>query len=147
MRFEVPQFIEMEDKIFGPLSFKEFAYLIGGGGLCYIIYRFLPTFPALLIMLPVGGFAVALAFYRPNNKPFIEMVEAAIYWFFNGKLYVWKKRDEVVVKMIRPKNNEPLLNIPKTSAGSLTSLSFTLDTQSGKKEDEEDISNDLNLKI
>ena len=32
MRFQVPQFIEIESKIFGPLTFKQFIYLAGGGG-------------------------------------------------------------------------------------------------------------------
>ncbi len=33
MRFEVPQFIDVEDKIFGPFTFKQFLYLAGGAGL------------------------------------------------------------------------------------------------------------------
>jgi len=32
MRFEVPQFIEVEDKIFGPFTWKQFIYLMGGEG-------------------------------------------------------------------------------------------------------------------
>ncbi|TSC80302.1 MAG: hypothetical protein G01um101429_152 [Parcubacteria group bacterium Gr01-1014_29] len=31
-QFQVPQFIEVEDKIFGPLTTKQFFYLLGGGG-------------------------------------------------------------------------------------------------------------------
>jgi hypothetical protein len=30
MRHEVPQFIDIEDKIFGPLTFLQGLYLIGG---------------------------------------------------------------------------------------------------------------------
>jgi hypothetical protein len=43
MRFQVPQFIEVEDKIFGPLTVKQFIYLAGGAGLVFILYHFLPT--------------------------------------------------------------------------------------------------------
>ena len=41
MRFQVPQFIEIEDKIFGPLTIKQFIYIAGGAGLCFILFRFL----------------------------------------------------------------------------------------------------------
>ena len=44
MQFQVPQFIEIEDKIFGPLTFKQFIYLAGGGGLCFLLYTILPFF-------------------------------------------------------------------------------------------------------
>lgn len=93
MRFQVPQFIEIEDKIFGPLTFKQFIYVIGGGGIIALLFFFLPTFFAFILAIPVGIFAGALAFYKINNRPFIIMVEAAIKLFFKNKLYVWKKKE------------------------------------------------------
>ena len=39
MQFKVPQFIDVEDKLFGPVTFKEFVYLAGGAGLIYVIYK------------------------------------------------------------------------------------------------------------
>ncbi|NCT02072.1 PrgI family protein, partial [Candidatus Parcubacteria bacterium] len=38
MRFEVPQFIEVEDKIFGPLTWRQFLYLSGGLGMAVVIF-------------------------------------------------------------------------------------------------------------
>src|SRR3989304_1999884 len=78
MRFSVPQFIEIEDKIFGPFTFKQFLYLAGGAGLIFLIYNFItPFFFALLFILPVGALSLALAFYKVNDKPFIFVLEAA----------------------------------------------------------------------
>ncbi len=94
MRFQVPQFIEMEDKIFGPLTFKQFVYVAGGGGIVVLLFFFLPTFLAILVSIPVGGFAVALAFYEVNKRPFIVIAESAFKHFFKKKLYVWKKESE-----------------------------------------------------
>ena len=40
MRFEVPQFVDIEDKIFGPLTFKQFIYIAGGAGVSVVaVYR------------------------------------------------------------------------------------------------------------
>ena len=91
MRFQVPQFIEVESKIFGPLSLKQFIYLAGGAGLIFIFKTFLPLWLAFILALPVGGFAVALAFYKVNNQPFIKIVENAFKHFAGTKLYIWKK--------------------------------------------------------
>jgi len=81
MEYQVPQFIDVEDKIFGPFTLRQFIYLAGGAGLCVIIFFTLPFFVAVLLALPVIAFTAALAFYRINNKPFIEIVEAAATFF------------------------------------------------------------------
>ena len=76
MRFEVPQFINVEDKLFGPFTFKQSLYLVGGGGIIFILYKVLPTFVTFILRVPIPAFSLALVFYRPNNRPFIDMVEA-----------------------------------------------------------------------
>lgn len=147
MKFQVPQFIEIEDKIFGPLSFKEFIYLLGGGGLCFLIYRFSPSLIlTILLVLPIGAFSIALAFYRPNNKPFIEMVQSALVYFSGSKLYLWKKKEATIENLVRniERNDNPLISLPNSSQNSLSDISFSL-TAGAKKSSKEKSS--LNLKI
>ena len=55
MQFQVPQFIEVEDKIFGPLTFKQFVYVLGGAGACYLLWRVLPIYAAVPLMIAIGG--------------------------------------------------------------------------------------------
>ena len=42
MQFQVPQFLDVEDKIIGPFTIKQFLYLAGGVGLGYLCIRFVP---------------------------------------------------------------------------------------------------------
>ena len=93
MRFQVPQFLEIEDKIFGPFTFKEFVYLAGGAGSCFVLYKLLGFAIGIVPILIIAGFSLALTFYRPNDKPFINMVEAGLTYFTQSKLYIWKKRE------------------------------------------------------
>ncbi|MAQ76976.1 hypothetical protein CL684_00375 [Candidatus Campbellbacteria bacterium] len=93
MRFEVPQFINVPDKLFGPFTFRETLYLVGGAGIIFILYKSLPTFAAILLGAPIGGFALALVFYKPNGRPFIEMVESFILYSFSNKFYLWRQKD------------------------------------------------------
>jgi hypothetical protein len=114
MRFEVPQFIDVEDKIFGPLTFKQFIYLAGGGGLGYVAYKLIP-FPFWII---VGGgfiiFGLLLAFYKVNNQPFIAVVQNWLTFKIKGKLYIWERSKPVLVHKTvepeKPKSPEKIFN-------------------------------------
>jgi hypothetical protein len=130
MRFQVPQFIEVEDKIFGPLTLKQFIYLVGGGGLSFIAYTIIGNlFISIIFILPIIGFSLALAFYKINNKPFINVIEAAFHYFFGEKLYIWKKVD----KKIEANQEAPAddvtagFYIPKLSDSKLKDLTWGLD--------------------
>lgn len=128
MQFQVPQFIEVEDKIFGPLTLKQFVYLAGGAGIAFALYTLLPLFLTILIGGPIVGLAVALAFYRVNNRPFIEVVEAAVSYFFSRRLYVWKKEERASpAAPIAPTVEGEGQIIPKLSESKLKDLAWSLD--------------------
>lgn len=91
MRFEVPQFIEIEDKVIGPLTWKQFVYLAGGGGLAVTLFLNAPTMIFVLVGLPGVALAAALAFHRVNNRPFSVFLEACFAYISRTKLYLWRK--------------------------------------------------------
>ena len=67
MQFQVPQFIEVEDKIFGPLTFKQFVYMTGGVGAAYMLWRVMPLYASGPLIVCVGLFAAGLAFFQLNG--------------------------------------------------------------------------------
>ena len=98
MRFEVPQFIEIEDKIFGPLTWKQFIYIAGGAGVMAVLFFFTPFLVFVLIGVPIGGLTFLLTFYPVNNRPFSLFLESAVSYFKNSKLYLWRKSGSGVYK-------------------------------------------------
>ncbi len=133
MQYQVPQFIEIEDKIFGPLTLKQFIYLAGGGGLCLLFFTLLPLYLAVLCMLPVIALALALAFYKVNDRPFIVVIEHAFGYFFGNKLYLWKARkagDPATGQAAPVATANPAmlttLGVPKLSNSKLKDLSWSL---------------------
>lgn len=127
MQYQVPQFIEVEDKIFGPLTFKQFIYLAGGGGLCLLFFTLLPIYLTILFGLPVAAFALALAFYKVNGRPFIFSVEHAFGYFFGNKLYLWKQREPEPKHAAAPLPAAPApLAVPRLSDSRLKDLSWSL---------------------
>lgn len=131
MQFQVPQFIEVEDKLFGPLTLKQFIYVAGGVGISIVIYYLMPIkFLAILLSIPFLVFSFALAFYKINSKPFIFTLEAAVSYWLRSKLYIWKKG----IKKIEPKNASPKEEVsidsliaPRLSDSKLKDLSWSLD--------------------
>jgi hypothetical protein len=127
MRFQVPQFLEIEDKLFGPLTFKQFIYVAGGIGISAVIFMLLPTFIAILLSTPVVVFGLALAFYRVNEKPFIEVVEAFIKFHTSGQLYLWQKEEKVPTSANRVEKPLEQVYVPKLSQSKLKDLTWSLD--------------------
>lgn len=128
MRFQVPQFIEVEDKIFGPLTWKQFVYIAGGAGIAFVLFTLLPKFLAILFVIPIAGLALALAFYKINNRPFIFSLESAFNYFVKSKLYLWHKQGrESAPRGTDAGKNEALVRVPKLSQSKLKDLAWSLD--------------------
>lgn len=107
MQFRVPQFIDMEDKIIGPLTLKQFGYVLGAGGLTFVIWTFISIkFIALLIIIPVAGLFLSLAFLKINSRPFGEVLESAFTYYTGSRLFTWK---QPVAKGVANTNGEQAL--------------------------------------
>jgi len=98
MQFEVPQFIEIEDKIFGPFTWRQFVYLAGGGGIAVVLFLTAPFIIFFLIGLPIGALALALAFFPVNNQPFSRLLESMYNYAAGHKLYLWQQKRDIVHK-------------------------------------------------
>ncbi len=105
MRFEVPQFIEVEDKIVGPLTWRQFIYVAGGIGMLAIFYFSLPFWVFIVVGAPIGALAGSLAFHRVNNRPFSIFLESMFNYIRKGKLYLWKKEQEQTIASYRDAPN------------------------------------------
>ena len=130
MEYQVPQFIEVEDKIVGPLTLRQFIYIAGGGGLCVICYLYLPLWLALPFMALAGGWAAALAFYKINGKPLIQILEAGFNYLTGSKLFLWRHEDRAAQgAIIKEKPQAAIAPTPKLSRGKLSELAWSLDVQ------------------
>ena len=127
MRFDVPQFIDVEDKIFGPLTFHQFVYLAGGAGLAFLFFKLLPFFFGFLLAAPIIVLALGLAFYKVNEKPLINTIEAAFNYGVRDKLYIWKKEKQAKGKAVAPQAAAESRVIPKISESKLHDIAWGLD--------------------
>jgi hypothetical protein len=130
MRFQVPQFIDVESKIIGPFTLKQFFYLAGGAGLLFLLKTFLPLFLAIILGIPVGALAFALAFYKVNNQSFILFLQNVFRHITSKKLYLWKKVEPEKQKELKENNKQQLasqISVPKLTQSRLSDLAWSLD--------------------
>lgn len=138
MRFEVPQFIEIEDKIFGPLTWRQFVYIGGGAGLATVLFFFTPFFVFILFGLPIAGATFALAFVPVNNRPFSVFLESVFRFFRGSRLYLWQKKGTGIYGGAYAKPEEAPVQLgaytPPANNGNLSSLSRKLELEAIKTE-------------
>ncbi len=138
MRFQVPQFIEVEDKIFGSLTFRQFIYLAGAGGIGIAMWLLLPKWIAVLIAAPFVALGLALAFYRVNERPFIDVMESAFnYYILGNKLYIWQKKESTQDKKPQENPADAMRYVPTISASKIKDLAWSLDIKESIYSDKE----------
>ena len=128
MRYQVPQFIEVEDKIFGPLTLKQFIWLAGAGGLCLIFFTFLPFWLAVLLALPAAALGAGLAFYQVNGRPLVVAMEHGFMYLVGNKLYLWQQRIPKAPAPAQPAQPAApaASGVPRLSESKLRDLAWSL---------------------
>ncbi|MEM5782235.1 MAG: PrgI family protein [Candidatus Aenigmatarchaeota archaeon] len=92
---QVPQFINLESKIVGPLTLRQFLFLGVGGFLIFILNSILTTGLWILVSIVIGLFSIALAFVKINEQPLHKVLINALKFYINPRLYTWKKSQAI----------------------------------------------------
>ena len=100
MRFTVPQFIEMEAKIVGPLTFRQFIFIGIAGGICFVLYFTFPFSLFLLATIVLGSGAVAFAFLKIGGRGLPTILGNFLKFSLAPKIYLWGKK-EVPVEVFK----------------------------------------------
>ena len=106
MLFNIPQFIDKEDKIVGPFTAKQLGWMAAAATILLVLFGLLDTSAFFIAALPVCAIFAALAFYRPNDQPLILFILSSLNFAFRPKIYIWKRLPEKIAppKKIKAKN-------------------------------------------
>ena len=92
MQFQVPQFLEREAKIIGPLTLKQFFFIAGGILILVVFYYLLPKFFFYIFLILVLGAAFSLAFVKVQGVPLTEFISGYFSFISTNKKYIWEKK-------------------------------------------------------
>lgn len=91
MQYAVPQFIEVEDKVIGPLTTRQFLYLVVGGVFLLIAWALADITLFILLALLTAAVVIPFAFIKVNGRPFENFITAAIKFYTSPQLRFWIK--------------------------------------------------------
>ena len=111
MAVKIPQNVLIEDKLVGPLTLKQFLYLLGGGSIIFIAYQYYAKFylyliEFVLISLVAAFLTIAFAFAKVNGRPFSIFVQNLFKFIFVPKVRSWHKEPRHYVKAIKIKADD-----------------------------------------
>jgi len=97
MRFQLPQFIETETKLVGPLTLKQFLWVAGGAAILFLL--FMTTQGGFIFFaagIPVAAIFLALAFLKIEGVPLINYTAYLLSYLLNPKRYVFRKEEDKI---------------------------------------------------
>ena len=138
MRFIVPQFIDIEPRIIGQISLRQFLILLATGGLIFVCYK-LADFTLFLIetvvLFALGGI---IAFFKVNGQPVHFFLLNFLQSAKRPKLRVWYKEGieaKEVILSEKVKEKEEEIARPPLSSKRLSEISLIVDTGGAYREE------------
>src|SRR3989344_1703871 len=128
-QYQVPQFVDLEDRIIGPLTLKQFLYLAFAGAILFVLWFLLAFYVWIIIAVPITASASAFAFLKINDRPFVYFFLSFIRYFTKPKLYIFSVMPEDAPKE-SVLEEAPRLEIieQKVTPSKLKELALNLDT-------------------
>lgn len=106
MRFQIPQNVQREDTIIGPVTFMQLAIVLIGGGLTYVMYLFLVSlqFTAYVwgpIVAILGGATLIIAFVKIFDMKFYHFFFYMLEYNLKPKKRHWfKEKDDFYLSVL-----------------------------------------------
>lgn len=142
MHYNVPQFIDIEDRIVGPLTAKQLLWIFAMGAVLLVMWLTISSKTNFFIVaIPVGLMFLALAFYRPYGQPLSKFIGSMFLFFVKPKIYIWRRETELKKETVISKKQDPVQIVNKRTLHQkeVYDLSKILDSQP-------DILNEINKK-
>jgi len=135
-QFLVPQFIETESKIIGPITTRQFLIMMVAGMLDFIFYKILYFNAFVIIGLLVTAIFGMIAFFRINGMPFHYFFINLVQTVKKPRLRIWNKESiAVLAKEEKEEIKKEFIPKPEIEGSKLSSLSLTVNTGGAFKQE------------
>ncbi len=132
-QFVVPQFIEVEDKILGPITIRQFLILLTTSLILFIIFKLADIALFIFLTLLIGGSAVVLAFVKINGQSFHFVLLNLVQTIRRPSRRIWYKsytKEQLAesIKSSKIEIVEAVKEVPKMSYSRIRDLSLIVNT-------------------
>jgi len=139
-QFVVPQFLDVEAKIIGPLTVRQFLIFIVGCGLIFIVFKMATFWMAAIEGLFIFALTGIFAFLKINGRPFHFFLLNMTQTLRRPSLKIWGKDFNTGdVKKEKKKKEERQIAVKQhLTVSRLNELSLVVDTGGAYQDDEVD---------
>jgi hypothetical protein len=131
-RIVVPQFLEIEDTVIGPITIRQFLEMLVGGLLIFIYYKVFDFSLFAVASLVTIALVAVLAFVKINGQPFHFFMLNFVSTFKSPKLKVWRKQYNPADSKAQPEIVRPTMMTytqqRTISSSKLSELALIVDT-------------------
>ncbi len=125
-QFEVPQFIDIESKIVGPLTLRQFMFIAIPSLISFFLFFVVKIFIWVIITILFVSSGASLAFIKINGVKFYKVVLNAIKYFWEPKLFLWRMpvtQEVIEIPSVEDfKRRRSALQVASSGISSLTKL-------------------------
>lgn len=132
-QFVVPQFIDVEDKIFGPVTARQFVILLAAGLILFAAFKLADFALFVVLLVIIGGGALVISFVKINGQAFHYFLLNIIQTMRRPSLRIWNKvytTDDI--KRLRGEGRvivpEKTAEVKRYSYSRIRDLSLTVNT-------------------
>lgn len=127
----VPQFLDVEDKIIGPITVRQFVEMLVGGIIIVIFYKIFDFSLFIFSSLIVFSLDVVLAFAKINGQSFHLFLLNFVQTMRNPKLKTWRK--DIDLKALgagaeQPEEKLPTVRRKQLSTSKISEIALIIDT-------------------
>ena len=141
MQFAVPQFTEVEDKLIGPLTLKQFLILLATGAVVMFFYSlFKLSIFFFFFAIPIAMLGLAMAFGKFNGRPLFSYIGAFVAFTSRPQVRIFKREDVNVNMSFKSEKTTETVDLAKNrldvpNESRLRKLAYLLDqkTEEEKK--------------
>ena len=136
-QFQVPQFIDVEDKILGPITMRQFFIMLIPMGAGILLYFLLRLWLVVIIEIPLIIGCALFAFYRPYGMRFSRFFGAFLSYSLKPRMFIWKREERARVVFTGEKEGQHPSEPKKQSVerGGLKSKRSSVETGSTYREE------------
>ncbi|OGH84659.1 MAG: hypothetical protein A2261_00410 [Candidatus Magasanikbacteria bacterium RIFOXYA2_FULL_44_8] len=132
-QFVVPQFIDVEDKIFGPITTRQFLIVLVAGLILFICYKLADITLFIFLVVVIGGSATILAFLKVNGQGFHYFLLNIVQTLRRPSLRIWNKiytKSQLLeyIKIGQVEAPEIIAPVQRISYNRIRDLSLTVNT-------------------
>jgi hypothetical protein len=134
----VPQYVDIEDKIVGPLTWKQLGWFFGGGTILVVLWQILDVTAFYTATIPIGIMTTLLAFYRPYGTSLVSFIGYFFLYLFKPRMYVWQREPEnkKEIKKEPVEMSEIIYNKKDLNTDDISIIARTLDTKGAHRNEQ-----------